>query len=135
MAKAGKKPGKFMQALAKNPAFAKKVAKAKGAAMPKKMSEKADGGRMGAAMKARMGAAMKDRMGAMMAQRKAAAPAMRAPMPMPPGGRPMAPSVMKKGGAVKKMAEGGTVSARADGIAKKGKTRAKMPIMRSGGAC
>lgn len=127
MAKARKKPGKFMQALAKNPAFAKKVAKAKGAAMPKKMSEKADGGRMGAAMKARMGA--------MMAQRKAAAPAMRAPMPMPPGGRPMAPSVMKKGGAVKKMAEGGTVSARADGIAKKGKTRAKMPIMRSGGAC
>ena len=130
MAKARKKPGKFMQALAKNPAFAKKVAKAKGAAMPKKMSEKADGGRMGAAMKARMGAAMKDRMGAMMAQRKAAAPAMRAPMPMPPGGRPMAPSVMKKGGAVKKMAEGGSVSARADGIAKKGKTR-----MRSGGAC
>jgi hypothetical protein len=35
---------------------------------------------------------------------------------------------MKKGGAVKKMASGGTVSAsrRADGIAQRGKTRGKM---------
>ena len=33
---------------------------------------------------------------------------------------------MKKGGAVKKMAAGGSVSRRADGIAKRGKTRGKV---------
>jgi len=33
---------------------------------------------------------------------------------------------MKKGGAVKKMASGGSASSRADGIATKGKTRGKM---------
>ena len=33
---------------------------------------------------------------------------------------------MKKGGAVKKMASGGSASSRADGIAAKGKTRGKM---------
>ena len=33
---------------------------------------------------------------------------------------------MKRGGAVKKMASGGTASSRADGIAQRGKTRGKM---------
>jgi len=35
-------------------------------------------------------------------------------------------SAMKKGGKVKKMANGGSASSRADGIAVKGKTRGKM---------
>ena len=47
---------------------------------------------------------------------------------MPPR-RPMAGAGMKKGGCVKKMKSGGSVSSaskRADGIATKGKTRGKM---------
>jgi hypothetical protein len=36
---------------------------------------------------------------------------------------------MKKGGGVKKMASGGSASARADGIASKGKTKGKMISM------
>jgi len=35
-------------------------------------------------------------------------------------------NAMKRGGAVKKMASGGSVSSRADGIAQRGKTRGKM---------
>jgi hypothetical protein len=34
--------------------------------------------------------------------------------------------MMKKGGAAKKMASGGSASARADGVAVKGKTKGKM---------
>jgi hypothetical protein len=33
---------------------------------------------------------------------------------------------MKKGGAIKKMATGGSVSKRADGIAKRGKTKGRV---------
>jgi hypothetical protein len=40
---------------------------------------------------------------------------------------------MKKGGGVKKMAAGGSASSRADGVAKKGKTKGKM--LSKGGAC
>ena len=40
---------------------------------------------------------------------------------------------MKKGGATKKMAAGGSASSRADGVAKKGKTKGKM--LSKGGAC
>ena len=40
---------------------------------------------------------------------------------------------MKKG--IKKMAQGGSASSRADGIAHKGKTKGKMVKMRYGGAC
>jgi hypothetical protein len=42
---------------------------------------------------------------------------------------------MKKGGAVKKMAAGGSASSRADGCATKGKTQGKMVRMASGGKC
>lgn len=44
----------------------------------------------------------------------------------------------KKGGKVmkgKKYAKGGSVSSRADGVAKKGKTKAKMIAMAGGGSC
>jgi hypothetical protein len=40
---------------------------------------------------------------------------------------------MKKGGATKKMAGGGSASSRADGVAKKGLTKGKM--LKKGGAC
>jgi hypothetical protein len=42
--------------------------------------------------------------------------------------------MMNKGGKVKKMAGGGFVRS-ADGIAKKGKTKAKQVKMKSGGYC
>ena len=41
---------------------------------------------------------------------------------------------MNKGGATKKMASGGSASARADGIAQKGKTKGKM-LNKGGMAC
>jgi hypothetical protein len=40
---------------------------------------------------------------------------------------------MKKGGAAKKMAMGGSASSRADGVAQKGKTKGK--LLNKGGAC
>jgi hypothetical protein len=42
---------------------------------------------------------------------------------------------MKKGGGVKKMAAGGSASSRADGIASKGKTKGTMIKMAYGGKC
>jgi len=44
----------------------------------------------------------------------------------PKGERRRGPNEMKKGGAVKKYASGGSVSSRADGIAQRGKTRGRM---------
>jgi hypothetical protein len=41
----------------------------------------------------------------------------------------------KKGGKVKKMAQGGSASSRADGCAMKGKTKGMMVKMKSGGMC
>ena len=40
---------------------------------------------------------------------------------------------MKKGGATKKMAAGGSASSRADGVAQKGKTKGK--LLSKGGGC
>ena len=42
--------------------------------------------------------------------------------------------MMKKGGAAKKMASGGSASSRADGIAQRGKTKGKM-LAKGGKAC
>jgi len=42
---------------------------------------------------------------------------------------------MKKGGGVKKMANGGSASSRADGVATKGKTKGTMIAMKYGGKC
>ena len=47
----------------------------------------------------------------------------------------MAEMGMKKGGAVKKMASGGSASSRADGCATKGKTKGAMVRMAGGGKC
>ena len=51
------------------------------------------------------------------------------PSPAPKGGgatRGASIAAMKKGGKVKKMAVGGSVSARGDGIAVRGKTKCKL---------
>lgn len=47
----------------------------------------------------------------------------------------MGRAMMKKAGGGKCYAKGGSVSARADGVAKKGKTHTKMVAMRKGGSC
>jgi hypothetical protein len=41
----------------------------------------------------------------------------------------------KKEMPMKKMASGGSTSSRADGIASKGKTKAKQIVMKKGGSC
>jgi hypothetical protein len=52
-----------------------------------------------------------------------------------PDGKMMKDSAMKSGGKVKKMASGGRAAGHksADGIASKGKTKAKQIVMKSGG--
>jgi hypothetical protein len=52
-----------------------------------------------------------------------------------PDGKMMKDSAMKSGGKVKKMASGGLAAGHksADGIASKGKTKAKQIVMKSGG--
>jgi len=120
-----KKQHKFMEAVAHNPSFAKKVG------VPQSVGKdfsNADKGRKfskGGDTMAKMNAGMM----AMMAKKK--------PVKMAGGGMPM---TMKDG---KKMnmggmayAKGGSASSRADGVATKGKTKGSMIKMNKGGmAC
>ena len=119
MPSVSKKQHNFMAAVANNPAFAKK------AGVPQTVGKEfneADKGRKfskGGDMATKMNPAFK----AMIEKKKAGAkPAAKEMMPM------------KKGGGVKKMAAGGSASARADGIAQKGKTKGKM-LNKGGMAC
>ena len=122
-----------MEAVAHSPSFAKKVG------VPKSVGEDfsaADKGR-----KFSKGGEMKKKMMGKGAPADMPMPTRRPmsrPMPpaMPPGGGmapPASPMGMKKGGATKKMASGGSASSRADGVAKKGLTKGKM--LKKGGAC
>jgi hypothetical protein len=119
MPSTSKKQHNFMAAVANNPKFAKK------AGVPQSVGKdfnEADKGR-----KFSKGGDMATKMNpgfmAMMAKKKAGAkPAAKEMMPM------------KKGGGVKKMAAGGSASARADGIAQRGKTKGKM-LNKGGMAC
>jgi hypothetical protein len=126
-----KKQHYFMEAVANNPAFARK------ADIPQSVGREfvqADKGH-----KFSKGGEMKRKMMPMGKGAPADMPMpMRRPMPpaMPPGGGmapPASPMGMKKGGATKKMASGGSASSRADGVAKKGLTKGKM--LKKGGAC
>jgi hypothetical protein len=126
-----KKQHYFMEAVANNPAFARK------ADIPQSVGREfvqADKGH-----KFSKGGEMKRKMMPMGKGAPADMPMpMRRPMPpaMPPGGGmapPASPMGMKKGGATKKMAGGGSASSRADGVAKKGLTKGKM--LKKGGAC
>lgn len=129
MPSVSKKQHYFMEAVAHNPAFARK------ADIPQSVGKEfvaADKGH-----KFSKGGDVKKKM---MMPMGAGAP-MRKPMPpaMPPGGGmapPAAPPMgMKKGGSVKKMSNGGSASSRADGIAQKGKTKGKQIKMAYGGKC
>jgi hypothetical protein len=123
-----KKQHYFMEAVANNPAFARK------ADIPQSVGREfvqADKGH-----KFSKGGEMKRKMMPMGAGAPAPAMPMRRPMPPTDGMAPAAsPMGMKKGGSVKKMSNGGSASSRADGIATKGKTKGTQIKMAGGGKC
>ena len=128
-----KKQHYFMEAVANNPAFARK------ADIPQSVGREfvqADKGH-----KFSKGGEMKKKMMPMGKGAPTDMPMpMRRPMPpaMPPGGGmapPASPMGMKKGGSVKKMSSGGSASSRADGCATKGKTKGTQVRMAGGGKC
>jgi hypothetical protein len=127
MPSSSKKQHNFMAAIANNPSFAKKVG------VPSSVGEdfiKADKGR-----KFAQGGDMKESK-AMVGKEVAFMKKKGAPKSMI---RHEAAEMgaMKKGGGVKKMASGGLAAGHkaADGIARKGKTKAEQIKMKRGGAC
>ena len=145
MPSTSKKQHKFMEAVAHNPSFAKKVGVPQSVGKDFSTADKGRKFSKGGDTMAKMNAGMM----AMMAKKK--------PMKMADGGMPMVmkdgkkipafaadgKGAMKHGGSVKKMnmggmayAKGGSASSRADGIATKGKTKGTMIKMNKGGkAC
>ena len=130
MPSASKKQHNFMEAVAHNPAFAKKAGVPQSVGQDFSKADKgrkfAEGGRMAIS---KMGKpTMKPGM-------SVAKDGMKKPTPMADtmmAGAPAGMAGMKKGGGVKKMASGGFVRS-ADGIASKGKTKAKQITMCGGG--
>jgi hypothetical protein len=123
MPSTSKKQHNFMAAVANNPAFAKK------AGVPQSVGKdfnEADKGR-----KFGKGGDMKESK-AMVAKEMNFMKKKGAPKSMIK--HEMAEAGMKKGGATKKMASGGSASSRADGIAQKGKTKGKL-LNKGGMAC
>lgn len=131
MPSSSKKQHNFMEAVAHNPAFAKK------AGVPQSVGKDFSNADKGKTFKrgGEMATKMDPKMMAMMAAKKRGAMAPAKPA-APTGGMGM--GMMKKGGSVKKMAAGGLSSGHkaADGVASKGKTKATMVKMNKGGkAC
>jgi hypothetical protein len=131
MPSTSKKQHNFMEAVAHNPAFAKK------AGVPQSVGQdfsKADKGRKfskGGDVMATKGVnpfAKFEKSGKDV-EKKGMKEGSKADMAMD-----KAQMGMKKGGGVKKMASGGSASSRADGIAQRGKTKGKM-LNKGGMAC
>jgi hypothetical protein len=126
-----KKQHNFMEAVAHNPSFAKKVGVPQSVGKDFSNADKGKTFKRGGEMATKMDPKM---MAMMMAKKKAA---MGSAPPAPPMGGGMGMG-MKKGGMAKKMAGGGLAGGHksADGIASKGKTKAKQIKMNKGGmAC
>ena len=126
-----KKQHNFMEAVANNPAFARKADIPQSVGREFVQADKGHKFSKGGEMKRKMS------MGAGAPMRKPMPPAMpsgggMAP-PMPPGGGGAPPMGMKKGGSVKQSS--GSASSRADGIATKGKTKGTQIRMAGGGKC
>ena len=119
---------KFMEAIAHNPGFAKKVGVPQSVGKDFSNADKGKTFSKGGDMATKMDPKM---LAMMMAKKKG----MRPPMPSSDMGmRPPAAAMMNKGGMAK-MAGGGFTRS-ADGVASKGKTKAKQIKMKSGGmAC
>ena len=130
MPSSSKKQHNFMAAVANNPAFAKK------AGVPQSVGQdftKADKGRKFSKGGDTMASKMNPGFMAMMAKKKGMQEGSKADM----ASDKKQMMGMKKGGGVKKMAAGGLAAGHksADGIASKGKTKAKQVTMKSGGKC
>ena len=129
MPSTSKKQHNFMAAVANNPSFAKKVGVPQSVGKEFSNADKNRKFSKGGDTMAKMNAGMM----AMMAKKK--------PMKMAGGGMPMKdgkPAFIGDGKGMKKggMANGGSASKRADGIATKGKTKGTMVRMNMGGkAC
>jgi hypothetical protein len=129
-----------MEAVAHNPAFAKKAGVPQSVGKDFSTADKGKtfkrGGEMATRMDPKMMAAMAAKKRGMGAGRGAMGAMGAAPAtPRPPAG---GMGMMKKGGMAKKMASGGLTAGHkaADGVASKGKTKATMVKMKSGGkAC
>jgi len=141
MPSTSKKQHNFMAAVANNPSFAKKVG------VPQSVGKEfnqADKSRKFSKGGDTMASKMNPGMMAMMAKKKGATKMAGGGMPMKDG-KPAfigdGKGAMKKGGMTKKMnmggmANGGSASKRADGVATKGKTKGTMIGMKMGGkAC
>jgi hypothetical protein len=129
MPSTSKKQHNFMAAVANNPSFAKKVGVPQSVGKEFNQADKSRKFSKGGDTMAKMNAGMM----AMMAKKK--------PMKMAGGGMPMKdgkPAFIGDGKGMKKggMANGGSASKRADGVATKGKTKGTMVRMNMGGkAC
>jgi hypothetical protein len=122
-----------MEAVAHNPAFAKK------AGVPQSVGKDFSTADKGKTFKrgGEMATKMDPKMMAMMAAKKKGAMAPARPA-MPPAAPAGGMGMMKKGGMAKKMASGGLAAGHkaADGVASKGKTKGTMVKMKMGGkAC
>jgi hypothetical protein len=132
-----KKQHNFMEAVAHNPSFAKKVGVPQSVGQDFSNADKGKTFKRGGEMATKMDPKM---MAMMMAKKKAAMGGGARP-PAPPMGGGMGGGMgmgMKKGGMAKKMAGGGLAGGHksADGIASKGKTKGKNIMMKKGGmAC
>ena len=129
MPSTSKKQHNFMAAMANNPAVAKKAGVPQSVGQEFTKADKGktfkEGGRMATT---KMGKpVMKPGM-------STAKDGMKKPTPMADTSMGGGMGMMKKGGSVKKMASGGFVRS-ADGIAQKGKTKAKQIKMSYGGKC
>jgi len=127
MPSTSKKQHNFMAAVANNPAFAKKVGVPQSVGKDFSNADKGKTFKRGGDMATKMNPGFM----AMMAKKKSAQEGSKADM----ASDKKQMMGMKKGG-MKKMAAGGSASARADGVASKGKTKGTMISMKSGGkAC
>jgi hypothetical protein len=127
MPSSSKKQHNFMEAIAHNSAFAKKVG------IPQSVGQdfaRADKGHKFSKGGDTMASKMNPGFMAMMAKKKDG-------MHKMPDGKMMKDSAMKRGGSVKKMAGGGLAAGHksANGIASKGKTKGAMIAMKKGGKC
>ena len=128
------KQHRFMEAVANNPAFAKK------AGVPQSVGKEFSNADKGKTFKRGDDMASKMNPGfmAMIAKKKEAAKPMKKDgMHAMPGGKMMKDSAMKKGGmAASSMGKVKTAAPSRDGVASKGKTKGKMVKMNMGGkAC
>ena len=135
MPSTSKKQHNFMAAIAHNPSFAKKVGVPQSVGKDFNNADKGKTFKRGGEMATKMGKpVMKPGMSTAKVGMKKPTPMADTAMAGGMGGMGGGMGMMKNGGKVKKMASGGFVRS-ADGIASKGKTKAKQIKMSGGGYC